>query len=72
MRIWWLPTGTGKAPPVPLCMTGVLANRVDVERILPDPAIPPLVQVSGQVHDVDTGGLTTIVEATSPTEAPNI
>jgi carbonic anhydrase len=35
----------------------------DVHRVLRAPEIPPHVQVSGHVYDVETGLVTTIVDA---------
>jgi carbonic anhydrase len=40
--------------------------RADVERLLSDPRISPLITVSGHVYDVDTGLLTTVAEPASP------
>ncbi len=41
--------------------------RADVERLLATRGISPRITVSGHVYDVDTGLVTTVVEATSPT-----
>ena len=38
----------------------------DVERVLSDPSISPGITVSGHVYDVDTGLMTTVVEALGP------
>jgi len=40
--------------------------RTDVERVLWSPEIPSEVKVSGHVYDLETGLLTTIVDATAP------
>ena len=40
--------------------------RADVERLLSDPRVSSRITVSGHVYDVDTGRVTTIVEARSP------
>jgi carbonic anhydrase len=39
--------------------------RTDVRRLLWAPEIPPRVQVSGHVYDVETGLVTTVVDATA-------
>ncbi|MGH3632577.1 MAG: hypothetical protein ACRDTS_00430 [Mycobacterium sp.] len=36
---------------------------VDVERLLTSPLLPPAMSVSGHVYDVDTGRVTTVVDA---------
>ena len=43
--------------------------RTDVERLLAAPQISRHITVSGHVYDVDSGLVTTIVEATAPTSA---
>jgi carbonic anhydrase len=43
--------------------------RADVERVLTDPRISPRITVSGHVYDVDSGLVSTVVEATSPAVA---
>jgi carbonic anhydrase len=43
--------------------------RVDVGRLLAAPQISRRITVSGHVYDVDTGLVTTIVEATAPASA---
>jgi carbonic anhydrase len=40
--------------------------RVDVQRLLTSPLLPPRINVSGHVYDVETGRITTIVEARHP------
>ena len=40
--------------------------KADVERLLASPLLPPQLAVSGHVYDVDTGRVTTIVEARNP------
>ena len=42
--------------------------RTDVERLLGTRGISPRITVSGHVYDVDTGLVTTVVEATSPAD----
>jgi carbonic anhydrase len=37
--------------------------RADVERLLNAPALPPKISVSGHVHDLNTGRVTTILDA---------
>jgi carbonic anhydrase len=37
--------------------------RTDVQRVLWAPEIPPNVQVSGHVYDVETGLVTTVIDA---------
>jgi carbonic anhydrase len=36
---------------------------VDVERLLRSPLLPPTMSVSGHVYDVETGRITTVVDA---------
>ncbi|MGH3409145.1 MAG: hypothetical protein ACRDRJ_42600 [Streptosporangiaceae bacterium] len=40
--------------------------RADVERLLASPSISPKVSVSGHVYDVDTGRVTTVLDARYP------
>jgi carbonic anhydrase len=40
--------------------------RADVELLLREPLLPPEVSVSGHVYDVDTGRVTTVVDARYP------
>jgi carbonic anhydrase len=40
--------------------------RADVERLLASPEISPRITVSGHVYDVETGLVSTVVEATTP------
>ena len=41
----------------------------DVDRLLASPLLPPMVGVSGHVYDIDTGRVTTTVEARYPSGA---
>jgi len=43
----------------------------DVERLLASPLLPPQMSVSGHVYDVETGRVTTIVDARHPQPAGN-
>lgn len=43
--------------------------RVDVERLLAAPSLPPQVSVSGHVYDIATGRVTTVVDARRPQRA---
>jgi carbonic anhydrase len=40
--------------------------KADVERLLASPLIPPQMSVSGHVYDVETGRVTTVVDARNP------
>ncbi|NUP48243.1 MAG: carbonic anhydrase [Catenulispora sp.] len=40
--------------------------RVDVERLLAAPSLPPEISVSGHVYDVETGRVATVVGARNP------
>jgi len=40
--------------------------KADVERLLASPLLPPQMSVSGHVYDVDTGRVTTVVDARNP------
>jgi carbonic anhydrase len=40
--------------------------RADVERLLTSPPLPPKVSVSGHVYDIDTGRVTTALDAQLP------
>lgn len=40
--------------------------RTDVERLLTSPLLPPEVSVSGHVYDVETGRVTTTIDARNP------
>jgi len=44
--------------------------KADVERLLASPLLSPKVSVSGHVYDIDTGRVTTAVEAQYPVPAP--
>jgi carbonic anhydrase len=44
--------------------------KADVERLLTAPNLSPKVSVSGHVYDIATGGVTTVVDARSPSGAP--
>lgn len=43
--------------------------RADVERLLASPVLSPKVSVSGHVYDIDTGRVTTILDARYPRSA---
>jgi len=45
--------------------------RVDVERLLTSPRLSPKVSVSGHVYDVETGRVTTLVDARYPGGVPS-
>ena len=40
--------------------------KADVERLLASPLLPQQMSVSGHVYDVETGGVTTVVDARTP------
>ena len=40
--------------------------KADVERLLASPLLPPQMSVSGHVYDVETGRVTTVVDARNP------
>jgi carbonic anhydrase len=44
---------------------------VDVERLLASPLLPPQMSVSGHVYDVETGRVTTVLDARHPQPAGN-
>src|SRR5215475_5593494 len=56
-------------------VTGVdeaaLEASADVERLLTSPLLPPRMSVSGHVYDVETGRVTTVLEARHPQPAGN-
>jgi carbonic anhydrase len=43
----------------------------DVERLLASPLLPPQMSVSGHVYDVETGRVTTVLDARHPQPASN-
>ena len=43
----------------------------DVERLLASPLLPPQMSVSGHVYDVETGRVTTVLDARHPQPAGN-
>ena len=45
--------------------------RADVERLLASPLLPPQMSVSGHVYDVETGRVTTVLDARHPQPAGN-
>src|SRR5215470_13361443 len=58
------------------CGTGLLADphitvAADVERLLASPLLPPQMSVSGHVYDVETGRVTTVLDARHPQPAGN-
>jgi carbonic anhydrase len=44
--------------------------KADVERLLTAPNLSPKVSVSGHVYDIDTGRVTTVLDAQSPSVSP--
>jgi carbonic anhydrase len=44
--------------------------KADVERLLASPLLSPKVSVSGHVYDIDTGRVTTVLDAQSPSAPP--
>ena len=45
--------------------------KADVERLLASPLLPPQMSVSGHVYDVETGRVTTVLDARHPQPAGN-
>jgi carbonic anhydrase len=45
--------------------------RADVERLLTSPLLPPRMSVSGHVYDIETGRVTTVLDARQPQPTGN-
>lgn len=60
-------TGLDEAGLAAAAVTDPAASvRADVARLLASPKVPPQISVSGHVYDLQTGLVTTIVEASQP------
>jgi carbonic anhydrase len=65
-------TGVGEAALEASAVTDPhITVAADVERLLASPLLPPRMSVSGHVYDVETGRVTTVLDARHPQPAGN-